>query len=124
MSPGSSVKIKRSPTLYLPRVIPTRALDSASLRSVNSVIGRILARTCEQKDGPVSMPENDLSERVHALEVGAATQAGAQATQAAVQAGAQATTAAAHAGTLGVVGAGGVALIVGIFLGIAIRSGR
>ncbi len=70
------------------------------------------------------MPENDLSERVHALEVGAATQAGAQATQAAVQAGAQATTAAAHAGTLGVVGAGGVALIVGIFLGIAIRSGR
>ncbi len=69
------------------------------------------------------------------LEVGAATQAGAQATQAAVQAGAQATqaavqagaastTAAAHAGTLGVVGAGGVALIVGIFLGIAIRSGR
>lgn len=75
-----------------------------------------------------TMPEQDeLTERVHALEVGQATQAavqtGAQATQAAVQAGAASTNAAAHAGTLAAVGAGSVAFIVGIFLGIAIRRG-
>lgn len=74
------------------------------------------------------MPEQDLTERVHALEVGQATQtavqAGAQATQAAVQAGAASTSAAAHAGTVGMVGAGSVAFIVGLFLGIAIRGAK
>ena len=73
------------------------------------------------------MPDQEeLTERVHALEVAQSTQtavqAGAQATQAAVQAGAAATNVAAHAGTLAAVAAGGVCLVVGIFLGIAIRG--
>ena len=62
------------------------------------------------------MPDQEeMTERVHALEV-------AQSTQTAVQAGAQATQAAAHAGTLATVAAGSVSLIVGIFLGMAIRG--
>jgi len=65
----------------------------------------------------------DLAQRVSELEkaqaVQAATQAGAEATQAATQAGAQATQAAAHAGTWAM-GAGSVALVVGMFLGLAI----
>jgi len=85
-----------------------------------------------------TMPDQEeLTERVHALEVAqstqtavqagaqatqAAVQAGAQATQAAVQAGAATTNVAAHAGTLAAVAAGGVCLVVGIFLGIAIRG--
>jgi ElaB/YqjD/DUF883 family membrane-anchored ribosome-binding protein len=67
---------------------------------------------------------SDLAQRVSELEkaqaVQAATQAGAEATQAATQAGAQATQAAAHAGTWATMGAGSVALVVGMFLGLAI----
>lgn len=63
----------------------------------------------------MTMNTNDLTERVHSLEV-------AQATQAATQAGATATTAAAQAGTWGVVIAGSAGLVVGIFLGIAISN--
>lgn len=61
------------------------------------------------------MPENETIERVHALEV-------AQATQAATQAGATTTTAAAHAGTWATMAAGSVALVVGVFLGLAIAK--
>jgi hypothetical protein len=75
-----------------------------------------------------TMPENDVEDRLKAVEVaqatGAATLAGAQATQAATDAGMASTNAAAHAGTIATMAAGSVALIVGIFLGIAIRGGR
>lgn len=69
------------------------------------------------------MPDNDTTtERVHALEVAQATQAGAQATMAATQAGATSATAAAHAGTWATMAAGSVALVVGIFLGLTIAK--
>jgi hypothetical protein len=75
-----------------------------------------------------SMDDNELQERLHAVEVaqatGAATLAGAQATQAAAQAGTTATVTAMQAGTVGMMATGSVALIVGIFLGIVIRSPR
>jgi hypothetical protein len=75
----------------------------------------------------MSMPEStDVAERVSALEkaqaVQAATQAGAEATQAATQAGMTATQAASQAGVVGMMAAGSIALIVGIFLGIAIAK--
>jgi hypothetical protein len=76
----------------------------------------------------MSMSENDLIERVHSLEVAQATQAatlaGAQATQAATQAGMTATQVAAHAGTWATMAAGSVALVVGLFLGMAIAKAR
>lgn len=73
----------------------------------------------------VDMPENDdVIERLHAVEtaqaVQAAVQAGAEATQGAVQAGAATTNAATHAGTWSAMVAGAAGLIVGIFLGLAI----
>jgi predicted lipid-binding transport protein (Tim44 family) len=75
-----------------------------------------------------SMDQNETEERIHSVEVAQATQtatlAGAQATQAAAQAGTTATNAAMHAGLLGTMAAGSVSLIVGIFLGIAIRGAR
>jgi len=70
--------------------------------------------------------DDDVTKRVENLEktlaVQAATQAGAEATQAATLAGAQATQAAAHAGTWTTMAAGSVALIVGMFLGLAINK--
>jgi hypothetical protein len=75
-----------------------------------------------------SMDDKEIQERLHAVEVaqatGAATLAGAQATQAAAQAGTMSTVSAMNAGTVGMVATGSVALIVGIFLGIVIRSAR
>jgi hypothetical protein len=69
---------------------------------------------------------NDLTERVHALETGQAVQTaiqtGAQATQAATDAGMTAANVATHAGTWTTMVAGAAALIVGIFLGIAIAK--
>jgi hypothetical protein len=74
------------------------------------------------------MDDQELQDRLKALEVGqatgAATLAGAQVTQAATDAGMTTTNAAAHAGTIATVVAGSVALIVGIFLGMAIRGAR
>jgi hypothetical protein len=75
----------------------------------------------------MSMPEStEVAERLSAVEkaqaVQAATQAGAEATQAAAQAGMTATQATAQAGTVGMMAAGSVALIVGIFLGIVIAK--
>jgi predicted lipid-binding transport protein (Tim44 family) len=57
------------------------------------------------------MNEDQLTERVHAVEV-------SQATQAATLAGAQATQAAAQAGTVGVMIAGSAGLVAGLLLGI------
>ena len=70
----------------------------------------------------------NINERIHGLEtaqaVQAATMAGAEATQAAVQAGNMATTAAMATGNMAVTVAGSVALVVGIFLGLAIGGAR
>ena len=63
----------------------------------------------------MTMDQNQVAERVHALEV-------AQSAQAATQAGAATTTAAAQVGLAGAIIAGSVGLIVGIFLGIAISN--
>ena len=75
-----------------------------------------------------TMDDTQIEERLHAVETaqaaGAATLAGAQATQAAAQAGSSATMAAMQAGTMATMVAGSVGLIVGIFLGMAIRSRR
>ena len=72
--------------------------------------------------------QGGLEERIRQLEVAqatqAATQAGAVATLTATQAGAAATTAASQAGTVGIMVAGSVSLIVGIFLGLAISKGH
>jgi hypothetical protein len=74
------------------------------------------------------MENNEIEERLHAVEVaqatGAATLAGAEATQAAVQAGNMATTTAMQAGNMATMAAGGIALIAGIFIGIALRPGH
>jgi hypothetical protein len=74
------------------------------------------------------MEQEQIVDRVHALEVAQAaseaTQAGAQATQAAAQAGMTTTNAAAHGGVIGMMATGSVALVVGIFLGIVIRGAR
>ena len=74
------------------------------------------------------MDDKEIQERLRTVEVaqatGAATLAGAQATQAAAQAGNTATVTAMNAGTVGMIATGSVALIVGIFLGIVIRSVR
>ena len=72
------------------------------------------------------MENNDLTERIHALETAQATQAattaGMEATQTAVTAGMQATQAAAQVGTWAVMAAGSASLIVGMFLGMAIAK--
>jgi hypothetical protein len=51
-------------------------------------------------------------------------QAGAHATQAATQAGGMATMGATQAGMAATVATGGIGLIVGIFLGLAIANSR
>jgi hypothetical protein len=74
------------------------------------------------------MENDDLKERIHALETAQATQAattaGMEATQTAVTTGMQATQAAAQAGTWAVMAAGSVSLIVGMFLGMAVAKTR
>jgi hypothetical protein len=74
------------------------------------------------------MDNDDLKERLHALETAQATQAattaGMEATQTATTAGMQATQAAAQAGTWAVMGAGSAALIVGLFLGMSIAKAK
>jgi hypothetical protein len=68
--------------------------------------------------------EKDVQELRKDFEVQAATQAGAQATQAATQAGGMATMGATQAGMAATVAVGGIGLIVGIFLGLAIAASR
>jgi hypothetical protein len=74
------------------------------------------------------MENDDLKERIHALETAQATQAastaGMEATQTAVTTGMQATQAAAQAGTWAVMAAGSISLIVGIVLGMAIAKNQ
>jgi len=74
------------------------------------------------------MDNDQLLERVHALEVAqatqAATQAGTAATLTATQTGASSTMAATQAGTWSTMAAGSIALIVGLFLGMAIARAR
>ncbi len=69
--------------------------------------------------------QDQLLERIHALEVAqstqAATQAGSAATLTATQSGAAATNAAAQAGTWSTMAAGFAGLIVGMFLAMALR---
>jgi hypothetical protein len=71
------------------------------------------------------MDNEQLLERIHALETAqaaqAATTAGAEATQGAMHAGNMATTSAMNAGTVAAMVAGSVSLFVGIFLGWAMR---
>ena len=78
--------------------------------------------------GTSSSNGSNVNERLHGLEtaqaVQAATMAGAEATQAAIQAGNMATTAAMSAGNMAVTVAGSVALVVGIFLGLAMGAAR
>ncbi len=76
-------------------------------------------------DGTVTMDNEKLLERVHALETAqagqAAATAGMEATQGAVQAGNMATTTAMTTGTMTTMAAGSMGLIAGIFLGLAMR---
>jgi hypothetical protein len=76
----------------------------------------------------MTLDNNDLTERIHALETAQATQAasaaGTEATNAATTAGMQATQAAAQAGTWAVLAATGAGLILGTLLGMALSSGR
>ena len=78
-------------------------------------------------DGGTSMAE-DMDERVRNLETAQATQAatmaGAEATQSAGMAGMTSTMSAMQAGNMATMVAGGVSLIVGIFLGMAIAKSR
>ena len=71
------------------------------------------------------MDNEQLVERIHALETAQATQAaaaaGMEATQGAIQAGNMATTAAMTTGTMTTMAAGSLALIAGIFLGLSLR---
>jgi len=71
----------------------------------------------QQEEQPVAVDQDQLLERVHAVET-------AGAGQAATLAGAQATQAAAQAGTWATMMAGSAGLIVGIFLGMAIGKAR
>ncbi|MFD3761071.1 hypothetical protein [Streptomyces sp. NPDC058622] len=72
------------------------------------------------------MEQSELESKIQALEttlaVQEATMAGAQATQAATQAGMTSTFGATQAGTWSVMATGSVALLVGIFLGMAIAK--
>ncbi|MFD9487043.1 hypothetical protein [Streptomyces sp. NPDC059991] len=72
------------------------------------------------------MEQSELETKVQELETALAVQeanmAGAQATQAATQAGMTSTFGATHAGTWSVMVTGSVALLVGIFLGLAIAK--
>jgi len=74
------------------------------------------------------MDNNDLTERIHALETAQATQAamtaGMEATNAATTAGLQAAQATATAGTWAVMVAGFASLVVGALLGMAIAKAK
>jgi hypothetical protein len=88
----------------------------------------------EERDAPSMMDlRMEIEELKREVAVQGATQAGAQSTQAATQAGQASTTAASQAGlaatntaaqmgTMSTMAAGFVALVVGIFLGLAMRN--
>lgn len=87
---------------------------------------RVAALSLAHKRTDNDMEDTDT--RVHGLEVAMAAQeaamAGAEATQGAVTAGMTATNTAMAAGNMATMIAGGVSLVVGIFLGLAIASAR
>ncbi|OQD57360.1 hypothetical protein BM536_005160 [Streptomyces phaeoluteigriseus] len=72
------------------------------------------------------MEQSELESKIHTRETGLAVQeasmAGAQVTQAAAQAGMTATFTATQTGTWAVMATSSVALLVGIFLGMAIAK--
>jgi hypothetical protein len=78
------------------------------------------------QESSMPMDQDQLLERIHALEVAqatqGATQAGSVATLTATQTGASATMAATQAGTWSTMAAGFAGLIVGIFLGVTLRK--
>ena len=84
-----------------------------------------MSTSATDHDETVIMDNEKLLERIHALETAQAAQtattAGMEATQGAVQAGNMATTTAMTTGTMTTMAAGSVGMIVGIFLGLAIR---
>ena len=88
-------------------------------------MGERVSENATNFDEKVNMDNEKLLERIHALETAqataAATTAGMEATQGAVQAGNMATTTAMTTGTMTTMAAGSVGLIVGMFLGLAIR---
>jgi hypothetical protein len=82
----------------------------------------------DQERTTMSNNPEDLKQEIEDLKTSqatqAATQAGAQATQAATQAGQASTMAATQAGTWSTMAAGAIALIVGVFLGLAIANSK
>lgn len=84
-----------------------------------------MSESASDYDETVIMDNEKLLEKIHALETAQATQAattaGMEATQGAMQAGNMATTTAMTTGTMTTMAAGSVGMIVGIFLGLAIR---
>ena len=109
--------------------VPTRCCNR-SIAALSSHQGEAY-----REEDLVENSENDVIERLHAVETAQAVQtavaAGADATQAAVQAGAATTNAATHAGaattnaathagTWSTMAAGAAGLVAGIFLGLAI----
>lgn len=76
-------------------------------------------------DEEADMDNEQLLERLHAVETAQATQAattaGMEATQAAAQAGNMATTTAMTTGTMTTMAAGSLGLIAGIFLGAVLK---
>lgn len=84
--------------------------------------------TTNTRRGTIAMENDELTERIHALETAQAAQAasaaGAEATNAATTAGLQAAQTAAQAGTWAVMVAGSASLIVGMFLGLVIAKSK
>lgn len=126
-------ELNQAPSAHYTRRMMRRGQQSVRLRSV-APDSKVRNR---QKGPRMTMDRDDVTERLHKLEVAqatqaateagavatlTATQAGAAATTAAAQAGTVATTAAAQAGTIGTMVAGSVGFIVGIFLGLAISN--
>ena len=109
-SRGATETKHQNTTYCRVRVVPRYAVYSPSQR----VAG---APMTTPPIGNETMEQDQVVERVHALET-------AQATQAAAMAGAEATQAAAHAGTWSTMLAGAGGFVVGIFLGMAITNAR
>jgi hypothetical protein len=103
------------------RVLPGRAASAGGEPCTKVQV----SANATNLDEMVNMDNEKLLERIHALETAQATQmattAGMEATQGAVQAGNMATTTAMTTGTMTTMAAGSIGLIVGIFLGLAIR---
>lgn len=76
-------------------------------------------------EAATTMDNDEMIERIHALETAqstqAATTAGMEATQGAIQAGNMATTTAMTTGTMTTMAAGSMGLIAGLLLGLLIR---